>query len=182
MSTAAASPTASHAPTGRAVAFLPPERMARYQWAKVIGGAFFVAIFSGWLFIQWSNALMRTIAAALVLLTVWQTLRSVVADAMRTRGRLIELTWEPGGERDDAVLRITTPERVSLIPVRDIASARWSDDDDHTFGLVLLDRNGGQLAHLDAWFVDHQEEARTLLHWARQHTRFEFPVHWPQTV
>lgn len=182
MSTAAASPTASHASTERAVAFLPPERMVRYQWAKLIGGAFFVAIFSGWLFIQWSNLLMRAIAATLVLLTVWQTLRSVVADTLRSRGRLIELTWSPGGGRDDAVLRITTPERVSLIPVCDIASARWSDEDDHTFGLVLLDRQGGQLAHLDAWFVDHQEEARTLLNWARQHTRFEFPVHWPQTV
>ncbi|MCE9591959.1 MAG: hypothetical protein K8S99_15740 [Planctomycetes bacterium] len=168
--------------TGRAEVFLPPERMLRYQWAKVTGAAFFIVIFGSWLYIQWSSPVMRTVAMLLVVLTVWYTLRSIIGDVARSRGRLISLSWRPDAPRDDADLLINTPTGVTTIPVRDIASARWSEEDDADFGLWLLDRDDKPLAHLDAWFVDHQEEARTLLNWARKHTRFEFPIHWPETA
>lgn len=182
MTTTAANPTndTPRASAGRVVAFLPPEKLARYQWAKAIGAAFFIVIFAGWLFIQWSNPVMRGVAIVLLLLTAWFTLRSIVGDAMRSHGRRIELTWSADADRNDAHLRITTPQSVMTVPVRDIHCAKWSEDDDSAFGLWLMDRHGQTLAHLDAWFVDHEEEARTFLNWARQHTRFDFPIQWPQ--
>ena len=80
------------------IVYLPPERMRRYEWAKAVGAMFLMVIFGGWLILQWSNPVMRALAAALLLLTGWFTGKSIVIDWLRMRGRQISLV--------DGVLRI----------------------------------------------------------------------------
>lgn len=163
--------TASAPRSGEAV-FLPPERMKRYQWNKIIGAAFFAAIFGGWLFIQWSNPTMRLIASVLLLVTLWVTLRSILSDALRMRGRQLAIS--------DGVLRITTPSGEAFVRLAEVAAARWNEDDAASTGMIFYDANGRELGVIDGYFLADQPEARTFLFWARQHANIEFPIHWPE--
>src|SRR5688572_9427233 len=80
---------------GERIAWLPRERMLRYQWAKVLGDVVVCAIFAGWLLIQWSNPLMRAGAVALLAITAWVVVASVLSDARRSRGRRL---WLEAGQ------------------------------------------------------------------------------------
>src|SRR5688572_32112881 len=106
--------------------FLPPERMKRYQLSKAVGAVFFIAIFAGWLFIQWSSPVMRIVAGLLLFMTVWFTLRSIVADAVRGRGRQLSIE---GGD-----LIIERPTGVQRFPLTSVAGAEWREDAEETLG------------------------------------------------
>jgi len=148
--------------------WLPPSRMRRYQLAKAVGGLLFAMIFVGWMIIQWSNILMRNIAGILVAVTAWVTLRSIVVDIDRSRGR--QLAIEPNR------LIIITPGDDRLIELSDIARADWQNDPEPM--MTLYAHDGSPLASLDRAFFADESEARTFLGWARRQTDLPFEVVW----
>jgi len=176
--TLASSPAPGDAPIARAaegseeVRWLPPERMARYQAAKIIGSLFFIAIFAGWLYIQWSNPTMRLFAIALLTLTAWLTIKSIIADALRSRGRVITVT------RD--ALRVTQPGNDVEVRLADVSHGEWREETEDDFGLALVSPDGRRLARLDHVFLADQAEARMFLNWLRKHSGATFDVRWPE--
>ncbi len=154
--------------------WLPPRRMLRYQIAKFLGALVVAGIFVGWLVIQWSNPVMRVLTLMLLALTVWVTLASILGDFFHGRGRQLAL------RQGQLTLRVGPLNTV--LPLSRIALARWREDDYHTAGLWLLDRDEKPLAHLDLDFLADQDEARAFLRWARQRAELNFPVHWPDAA
>ena len=175
-----ADPTVRHIPANKHASaaddadhlWLPPHQMRRYQIGKTAASTVFVAIFVGWLLIQWSNPLMRWIATSLVLVTVWVTLTSVIKDHRRSRGHQLRL--------DGSRLWIKRPEGVQWLALTDVARARWRQDEERTTGLWFYDPSGRILNHLDSIFLADQAEARSFLGWARRRVDVPFPVEWPQ--
>jgi hypothetical protein len=154
--------------------WLPPRHLRRYQRAKLLGGTLVVAIFAGWLYLQWSNLAMRLVAIALILATAWVVLSSMLADANRARGRQIAVEGDK--------LRVTRPEGETLVTLADAASAEWRDEPIGRAGLWLLDARGQSLAHLDAALLADQAEARVFLGWLRDRTGITLPTRWPATL
>lgn len=152
--------------------WLPPRRMARYQWAKVVGGLLFAVIFAGWMLIQWSSVAMRVATAGLLTLTAWVTAASIVNDLRRTRGRQVAIA--------SGRLVITTPTGQCDIALTDVAEARWRDDPPTESGLSFHDAAGRCLARLDPAFLESQAEARAFLRWARERADLPFRVVWPE--
>lgn len=153
----------------RRVVWMPADRLRRYEWAKVVGAAFFVVIFSGWLFIQWSNPVMRTVAAVLLGLTALLTGGSILGDLRRSRGREVAVTGD--------ALEIITPSGEARVPFAAVRGIRWREDE--TPGLFFLGGDGQPLALLDLDFLQDQSEARAFMGWLRQHSSFRFDVQWP---
>lgn len=153
--------------------WMPPHRMARYQWVKIGGGLLMIAIFLGWLVIQWSNPPMRWFAMALLGITAWVVIISCVNDRTRSHGRQLAIKGHS--------LVVTLLNEPFSIPVDTIAYAQWREDDFETAGLWLFDAQDRQLAHLDLNFIGDQNEARSFLQWARDRVNFSFEVHWPAT-
>ena len=150
--------------------WLPPKSMRRYQWAKGIGGLLFVATFLGWMLLQWSSPIIRWATAAMVALTAWVTLASLISDHRRSRGRQIRLERE--------ALCVTSPRGSTRVVLADVAEARWRPDTSSQAGLWLYDRRGLALLHLDAPFLADESEARRFLAWARQRAVLPFAVRW----
>jgi hypothetical protein len=155
----------------------PPALMKRYQIAKLVGAAFFVVIFAGWLWIQWSNPIMRIVAAGLLIMTVWFTLQSVVSDAKRTHHQIAFM---------DGNLEVISPTEGGLntnkVPFADIAHAQWREDTYETAGLWIIGHKGESLAHIGLDHVADQAEARSLAGWIRSAARFPLEVRWPSTI
>ena len=149
--------------------WLPPRRMRQYQWMKALGGLLIGMLFLGWLVLQGSNPVMRTMTAGLICVTLWVVVRSITDDQRRNRGRQIEVAH---GE-----LRITSPQRVVNVLLSQVAVAKWCDDPES--GLTFYDRCGCSIAHLDSEFLIDQAEARCFLRWARQQAQLPFNVQWP---
>ncbi len=160
-------------PEDQAHLWLPPSRMARYQWNKVIGAAVMMIIFAGWMMIQWSNPVMRAASVGLVVVTGWVLWRSVATDRRRVRGRQLAVS-------DDA-LYITAPGSEARVALADIAAAWWRDpfcEPADRAGLWLYDASVRPLAHLDCTFLADQAEARAFLGWARRRADVHFRVDW----
>ena len=151
--------------------WLPPRRMRRYQLAKAVGGLLFAMIFVGWMVIQWSNVLMRNVAGILVALTAWVTIRSIVVDIDRSRGR--QLAIEPDR------LIIIRPNEEQSIELSDVAKAVWQNEPEPA--MTLYGHDGSTLAQLDRAFLADESEARTFLGWARRQTDLPFDVDWPRS-
>lgn len=151
--------------------WLPPRRLRRYQWNKVVGGCLMSMIFVGWLLLQWSNPTMRLVAGGLICVTGWVLIQSITNDCRRDRGRQVKIA--------DGELMVTAPHGMTQIRLDQVAQARW-DEDSHP-GLWLYDTNGRTLIHIDAHFLPDQAEARSFLGWARKHADLPFDVHWPVT-
>ena len=172
---AANTPSVSDAASPRQY-WRPPALMKRYQIAKLVGTAFFVLIFAGWLWLQWSNPMMRIVAGGLLFMTVWFTFKSVAVDNLRARkGHLaiidnkLEITRNLGAET--ATL---------LIPLNNIGHAEWRNDTDETAGLHLFSHTGSSMSFLNLDFVADEAEARSLANWIRSTTNQAFEVRWPQ--
>lgn len=150
--------------------WLPPERMRRYQWVKVVGGVLIGVIFAGWLFIQWSNAVMRIVAAGLLLVTVWVIAGSIWDDVVRSRGRQVSLEGD--------TLVIQADGQVQRVDLSEIGHAEWSEDRAEESGLLLFDRAGRPLALLDSYLLADQAEARAFVHWVRERVPFDFEIRW----
>jgi hypothetical protein len=150
------------------VVYQPPQLLAKYERAKLIGGLLFAAIFAGWLWLQWSNPWMRVAAGALLLLTAWITASSIVTDLRRHQGRQIELAGR--------ALLVTTPEGTCWIQLPDVAVAQWTDD----AGLRFDRADGQTLGRIDLVTLADEDEARRFLGWLRQHAQVDFAVQWPQ--
>lgn len=148
--------------------WLPPRQMRRYQRNKVIGALLMMAIFSGWLILQWSNFVMRIVAGSLITMTLWVLIQSILEDLRRGRGRQIQII--------DEQLCITNPDGVTTVELGHVADARW---DDETPGLSFYDGHGQTLACLDCDFLADEAEARCFLGWARKHAHLPFKVRWP---
>jgi hypothetical protein len=158
---------ADHDPRGReSRLWLPPARLRRYMLMKCLAAAGFAAIFLGWMLLQWFNPLLRGIAAALALATVWITVRSSLAERRRAAGRQVELL--------DAALRITTPGRETCLPLAELDHGQWSDD----AGLSLHDRDGRPLGLIDTGCIADESEARAFLHWLRDRAGISLRVRW----
>lgn len=155
------------------VVWLPPERMRRYEWAKVIGAILVMTIFAGWLLIQWSNPFMRLLAMALLLMTAWITGKSILIDILRMRGRRLAVC--PA----ENLLHVTQPQGATAVRLAEVAQGQWRDQTQEATGLWLLDNQGQTLVHLDSAFLADEAEARTFLNWLRQHTAAGFDVRWP---
>ncbi len=152
--------------------WLPPERMRRYQWAKVVGGVLVGVIFSGWLFLQWSNPVMRIVAIGLILMTAWIIASSIITDLHRSRGRQLSI-------EDDALI-IETGSETSCIALDEISRAEWHEEPPERAGLLLLDSEGESMALIDRYFLADQTEALAFVHWARERAPFNFEIRWPQ--
>lgn len=153
----------------RRVVWLPADRLRRYEWAKVVGAVFFVAIFSGWLFIQWSNPVMRVVASALLVLTATLTVGSIVGDLRRSRGREVAVVGDE--------LELITPSGVTRVPLAAVRAIRWREDESP--GLFFLGVGDKPLVVLDLDFLQDQSEARTFMGWLRQHSLARPDVQWP---
>lgn len=149
------------------VAYIPPQLLARYERAKILGGLLFAAIFAGWLWLQWSNPWMRAVALALVALTAWWTITSVLHDARRHTGRLLELAGSS--------LLITTPEGTCWVKLDHVDHAVWSEDR----GLTFMRVDGQALGGIDTHQLATEEEARRFMGWLRRHTAVGWNVRWP---
>ena len=156
--------------------WLPEQAMRRYQLAKIVGSLFFVAIFLGWMLIQWSSPVMRFVAMALVATTAWVTLASCLSDARRNRLRHLSLAGNAVGT---LTLTLRTPDNTLSIELDRVATGEWREAPDTDHGLWLLDAHNRPLLHLDELVLAHEAEARTWLAWLRQHTDIAFPVRWP---
>ncbi|MBI1336631.1 MAG: hypothetical protein GC164_06685 [Phycisphaera sp.] len=151
--------------------WLPPRRMRRYQLAKVGGALVVTLIFVGWLVLQWSNPAMRYLTLALLAITLWVTLASILGDLARSRGRQLRIA---GGK-----MTVKLGEQLTTISLEKIFRGQWREDAYDTAGLWLIDQNGATLAHLDTGYLADQDEARAFLRWARQRAKFDFPIQWP---
>jgi hypothetical protein len=156
---------------------MPPKRLRCYQWQKVLAGALVSAIFLGWLAIQWSSPLVRTMSLLLLGVTAWVVVRSIADDAARSRGRQIALIPGPS-----PALEIATPHSLVRIPLHDIHEARWREEPLEQAGLWLFDEHHHALGRLDPAFFADQLEACAFLRWARRQVPMNFPVRWPQPV
>ncbi len=152
--------------------WLPPARLRRYEWNKVIGGLLACTIFAGWLVLQWSNPVMRLVSLLLITVTAWVVVSSIRDDRRHSHGRQIALTHD--------ILSITMPDATTPVRLADVALAQWRDDDQP--GLWFYGTDNRVLAHLDTDFLADQEQARRFLRWARQLTPLPFDVRWPHTA
>ncbi len=154
-------------PTLRAI-YQPPQLLARYERAKVVGGLLFVAIFAGWLWLQWSNPWMRMLTGALLVMTAWFTVASILTDLRRHHGRQIELVGR--------ALLVTSPQGTCWIELSDVEHAQWSDD----AGMSFVRRDGLALGRIDLVTIADEDEARRFMGWLRQRANVGFNVRWPQ--
>jgi len=153
--------------------WLPPRRMRQYQWMKVVGGLLIVMIFIGWLILQGSDPVIRTMTIGLIFVTLWVVVRSITDDQKRNRGRQIEIS--------NHQLTVTLPHGTTTFSFSQVVDALWKDDwqDDACPGLTFYNGDGQSLVHLDNDFLADQAEARRFLHWIREHTNLPFKVRWP---
>lgn len=156
-------------PASLPVLWLPPARMRQYAIARIVGGLLFAAIFAGWMVIQWSNVTMRFASAALIVLTAWVTVSSILSDARRMRGRQVE--WD-----GDAML-VTTPDSFKRVRLAEITHATWRETT-ADYGLTFYDQYNTPLARLDENIIADEAEARTFLRWLRNQTETKFEVRW----
>jgi hypothetical protein len=156
--------------------WMPPHRIRRYQWQKVVAAALVGAIFAGWLVIRWSSVPQRVFCFGLLAVTLWVLLRSVISDGARARTRQLGVCEQGAG-----VLRITGPTGTLHIGVQEVSEARWLDEPEDRAGLWLYDREQRPVAHLDRGYLSDQREACAFLGWARRSIDLKFPVIWPQT-
>jgi len=167
---AAEMPHVHHPPSPLAV-WLSPERLRQYQWNKAIGGLLISMIFAGWLVLQWSNPVMRLLAATLIAMTLWIVTHSILEDLKRHRGRRIAIA--------DGVLSITTPEGHTEVRLAEVSHAQWQDDPQPSLG--FYNHRQQKMAGLDEAFLSDQAEARAFLEWARNQADLSFQVCWPDT-
>ncbi len=158
-------------PDAEANLFLPPGRLRRYQLSKLAGAAVVGGIFIGWLILQWHHLPMRLAAIGLLAVTVYVTVKSMVSDYLRARGRQVALE---GGE-----LVITRQGKSSRVKLQSIAEIHWREADSSELGLWLMDAQGQPLEHLEEAFVQDQREARAFLGWLRRVTGMNWPTRWP---
>jgi hypothetical protein len=158
--------------------WMPPARLRRYQWSKLIGGALVGSIFAGWLVLQWSSPAMRVLAVALIAVTAWVVVHSWLTDARRARGRQVTLSRPTSGSGPISI-RITEPGLDNTVPLERINRARWRDDQDSDAGLWLLGQNQEALVHLDLSFLADEVEARSFLGWLRRCSDAPIPADWP---
>ena len=147
--------------------------MAKYQAVKLIGAAFFAAIFAGWLWLQWSNPIMRVIAGGLLFMTIVFTWKAHVADDRRVRSGRLAVSQKQRS------ITITHHDESKTIALQDVARAVWRNDSEANMGLWLYDNEGKALAHIDGTFVAHEAEARKFLAWLRTLVDVPFQVSWP---
>jgi hypothetical protein len=162
--------------------WLPPRLIRRYQWAKALGGVVFASIFAGWMVIEWSSPVMRVLAGALIVVTLWVTVASVVIDAARARGRQVAV--------GDGRLDVTTPPApgsaagsCASVTLADVAYAQWRQDGDEGDGgpgLWFIGRDGRPLGGLDTVFLRDEAEARAFVGWLREHWDVALEVRWPR--
>ncbi len=157
--------------------WMPPKRLRRYQWQKVLAGALVSVIFLGWLAIQWSSPLVRTMSLLLLGVTAWVVVRSIADDAARSHGRQIALIPGPS-----PALEIATPHSLVRVPLHNVHEAQWCEEPLEQAGLWLFDEHHRALGHLDSAFFADQLEACAFLRWARRQVHIDFPVRWPQPV
>ncbi len=147
------------------------QRLMTYQRNKALGGRLIGAVFIGWLWLQWSNPVMRVVAICLTGLTIWMTTSSIVSDLRRAKGRALSLIGQS--------LYIARPDVDALtLPLESIARAHWRENSPQTLGLWLFDKNEQVLIHLDDHFLESQDEARAFLGWARKYADLNFQVTW----
>ena len=152
--------------------WLPPNRLRRYERAKLIGGVLIAVIFLGWLVVQWSNPFVRYLSIALLLTTAWVLLSSTIADRVRARGRQIAV--------DGRSLHITTPTGQRWVALDQVAAAQWHDGPQPAAGLWFYDEHRQAVAHLDLYFLADDVEARTFVGWLRRQTGVALNVRWPR--
>lgn len=150
--------------------WLSPRRLRRYEVAKGVGAVLFASLFVVWAMAVWPQLLPTLIATALVLITLWVTVTSVVRDRQRSRGRQLRITAH--------AMHLTVPGAATRIPWVDVHSARWLDEHSSSQGLWLYGATGQPLAHIDRAFLADQSEARAFLGWARQRAPLRFSVAW----
>lgn len=165
------STTSKSQPVDQARLWLPPSKLRRYQWVKAIGGALVAMIFVGWLYIQWSNHVMRWFVIALLAITIWVVWVSVISDHFRAQGRQIAL--------EDGLMTITAGHDATCVRLADVDYACWREDNEEQWGLWFFDAAGNTIAHLDAVFLRDQAEARAFLTWLRGGHRRRLEVRWP---
>ena len=157
---------------GEADLWLPPRRLSHYQIAKGIAALLAIAIFSGWLWIQWSNLFIRIVAITLSFVTACVTLSSMLSDRRRARGRQIAAK--------SSEIIVTSPADVVRIDCADIDRGVWHDDGD-ACGLKLIHRDGRTLVLLDGMFFRDQAEARAFVGWCRKRTGCALHIVWEPT-
>jgi hypothetical protein len=162
--------------------WMPPQRLRRYQAAKLVGALLFILIFAGWLALQWSNPAMRWLTVALIGITAWVTVASVVSDLRRSAGRQVAMLGAGGSGEFGWMLRVTSPAGEVQLKMADVVIARWREDEEASLGLWFFDDRGSVMAHLDGHFLADQDEARALIAWLRRQIpsgSLPFPVQWP---
>lgn len=182
MLTTLANPTddTTHAP--QRAHWRPPALLMRYQIVKLVGAAFFVVIFTGWLWLQWSNPTMRIVAGGLLLATIWFTYQSHSSDARRSFYKIAIADGKLEIEGFDA----NHAPVAESIPLSEIDHAEWTEGDPAASfvfddGLRLVARDGSLLALVGTMWIADQAEARALANWIRSTTHHPFEVRWPAT-
>lgn len=150
--------------------WMPPNRLKAYQRNKALGGVLFLAIFAIWLIVQWSNTSMRYITIALMGVTAWVTIVSVIIDQSRARGRQVAVV--------DGAMSISTPDGETKVNLNEVSYAEWNEESDEP-GLRFFDNSRKVIAHIDMLTLDDEAEARTFVGWVRKQTQQSFEVHWP---
>lgn len=140
--------------------------MRRYEISKLMGALGFAAIFAGWIVLQWSSVPMRLAAAALMVVTLVVTGRTIIADRRRAAGRQVKV--------HDGQLTIVTPDQTATLALDDLARGRWSP----RRGLELLDNSARTLVTVDRGLLDDEREARAFLGWLRSQTDLALRVKW----
>ncbi|MEX0774802.1 MAG: hypothetical protein WD042_03705 [Phycisphaeraceae bacterium] len=163
------SPAAADDP-GEDRLWLPPRRLRRYTWAKIVTSTIIAATFVGWMWLQWSSPMMRLAAPLLLVITCWVLVRSIAEDYKRARGRQIAVEGD--------TLEVTDAEQTCGIAMSRIAKGQWLDDPADRRGLHLLDAEGKPLVHLNEAFLADEAEARAFLGWLRQQSQARFDVQW----
>ena len=150
--------------------WLPPRRLRSYICAKIAVSLIVGIIFVGWLWIQWSNPVMRIVAIALLIVTAWVLVGSILDDITRSRGRQLAI------DGDDVLVKLPTGE--TRFRQSHLHHAHWRSDDVESLGLWFFDADNQTLAHLDDGFAGDEAEARALVDWLRKHTQLQLPVQW----
>ena len=151
--------------------WLPPHRLRRYQWQKVLAALTVLVIFVGWMVLRWQSTTVRITTGGLMVITIWVLVRSIVSDVGRGRGRQVTV--------QDGVMRVTTPGGDTDVALDKVQQAEWQNGSADAYGLSLYDGAGHTLVHLDASLLADEAEARVFLNWVRQRADVKFEVRWP---
>lgn len=149
--------------------WLPPRRMRQYEIAKAATGLIAIFILA-WLTAQWSGV-MQWMGIALIIITAWVTIGSIITDIRHARGRQVGV--------EGGTLRITDGQDVNEVPLCDISRAQWRDDDAAETGLFLYGEGNEELGRLNTHFLADETEARTFIGWLRGRAGITLHVDWP---